>query len=309
MRVAASGGSCETLTSDGDDRRPMHRFPQILPGGKTVLFGIASTEGAEESQIALLDLASQAASRFSINAARRRAICRPATSFTSAVRSMFAVPFDLDRRQDDRARSAGVRRRALGSAEWRRRLHRVRIRHARLHVGGNGPSHAGVGRRRRPSPTIAAPAREYGGVSISPDGRRAATFLTRGGAGIFIVDLERGTLSRISERGSFPLWTPDGAQIIYSRIGELLRVPADGSGAPELLATEAFATVNSISPDGRDTRVYRRLVRRRQVPARHQAARTRRRLSIERAVHQAVNHNESDAQIFARWEVDGVCVR
>ena len=44
MQVSAAGGPCQALTSDGDDRRPAHRSPQILPGGKAVLFGSASSD-------------------------------------------------------------------------------------------------------------------------------------------------------------------------------------------------------------------------------------------------------------------------
>jgi eukaryotic-like serine/threonine-protein kinase len=96
-----------------------------------------------------------------------------------------------------------------------------------------------------------APSREYGSVSLSPDGRRAATFLTIGGSGILIIDLERGTVSRIAERGSFPIWTPDGTRIVYSQAsGEVFWVPADGSGNPQLLANEPVPVVGSVSPDG-----------------------------------------------------------
>jgi len=90
----------------------------------------------------------------------------------------------------------------------------------------------------------------------APDGRRAATFLTRGGGGILIVDLERGTLSQVSQGGprrggSFPIWTHDGARVVYSGQGEVFWTPADGSGNPELLASEPQAIAESTSPDGR----------------------------------------------------------
>jgi Tol biopolymer transport system component len=296
MRVSASGGACEPLTLDRDDSRPMHRFPQILPGGKTVLFGIASAEGAEASQIALLDLGSREQRVLDQRGTKARYLPSGHLVYVRDA-SMFAVPFDMDR-----LRTTGPEFLAFDGVLWD-----PQNGNADYTVSAAGTlvytaeetvhrtlAWVDGGDRIRPS---SAPAREYGSVSISPDGRRAATFLTRGGAGIFIVDLERGTLSRIAERGSFPRWTPDGAQIIYSRLGELFRVPADGSGAQELLATDTFATVNSISPDGR-TLAYTAA-----SSADVKSRRTLKLLDLAGGSRSAVpfsmasNHNEADGQI------------
>ena len=296
MRVSASGGACEPLTSDGDDRRPMHRFPQILPGGKTVLFVIASTESAEESRIALLDLATRQHRVLDQRGSAARYVPSGHLVYVRGA-SMFAVPFDINR-----LRPTGPEVLAFDGVLWG-----PENGTADYTVSSSGTlvytseetSHRRLawvdgGDRVRPS---SAPAREYGSVSISPDGRRAATFLTRGGAGIFIVDLERGTLSRISERGSFPIWTPDGKQIIYSRVSELFTAPADGSGTPELLATDAFAEVNSISADGR-TLAYTSassgdVKARRAIKLLDLGGGTRSSVPFSAAI----NHNESDAQI------------
>src|SRR5262249_22516048 len=96
-----------------------------------------------------------------------------------------------------------------------------------------------------------APPREYGSVSLSPDGRRAATFLTTR-SGVRIVDLERGTIIQIAERGNFPIWTHDGTRIVFSsgRPGEVLWAPADGSGTPQIVAREPILSADSMSPDG-----------------------------------------------------------
>ena len=88
-------------------------------------------------------------------------------------------------------------------------------------------------------------------MSLSADGRRVATFPTRGGSGILIVDLERGTVSRVSQRGTFPVWTPDDARVAWAQAGQVFWTAADGSGASELLVSERSAIVESTSPDGR----------------------------------------------------------
>jgi Tol biopolymer transport system component len=77
---------------------------------------------------------------------------------------------------------------------------------------------------------------------------------------IWVVDLERGSLSRLTFGGadSDPVWTPDGRRIAYASEAErphqcdLYWVAADGSDEPQLLlSTETKAFPTSISPDGR----------------------------------------------------------
>ena len=42
MRVSASGGACESLTTADPQKREIHGWPQILPGGQAILFTIGS---------------------------------------------------------------------------------------------------------------------------------------------------------------------------------------------------------------------------------------------------------------------------
>ncbi len=66
---------------------------------------------------------------------------------------------------------------------------------------------------------------------------------------VWVFDLEQHTRTRLTfdTTAGFPLWTPDGRRIAYSRApaglatgsGAIYWVPADGSGAPESLVTAA----------------------------------------------------------------------
>lgn len=253
MRVSASGGPCEALTtSDRDETgRPGHRSPQILRGGKAVLFGIASPRGSDDSQIAVLDLASREQHLLEQRGSAARYLPSGHLIYTRST-TIFAIPFDAEL-----LKATGPEVLAVDGVQWNP-LGGI----ADYAVSDSGTlvytsavtSHRTLAWIERSDGTMVpspAPPREYGSVSVSPDGRRAATFLTRGGPGILIVDLERGTINQISDRGFFPIWTPDGTRIVYSTTGELFWAPADGSGNPELLATEPFPIVESTSPDGR----------------------------------------------------------
>jgi Tol biopolymer transport system component len=94
----------------------------------------------------------------------------------------------------------------------------------------------------------ALPPRLYSDISLSPDGRRVAASIAGGdvgflpgGADIWIGDLDRGTLARLtSQDWNFsPVWTPDGRRVTFGSTGGgrqlLQQVTADGSGRPEVL--------------------------------------------------------------------------
>jgi DNA-binding winged helix-turn-helix (wHTH) protein/Tol biopolymer transport system component len=99
--------------------------------------------------------------------------------------------------------------------------------------------------------------RAFQNVSISPDGRRVAvTIYEKGASDLWIGDIERGILQRMtSEGGSVdPVWSADGSTLYFSWIrGEspnVYRVPADGSAPPELHSSVASLGPSSMTRDG-----------------------------------------------------------
>jgi serine/threonine-protein kinase len=254
MRVSASGGPCEPLTTpDGQDvRTGGHRTPQILPGGRSVLFGIAVPEGAASSQIAVLDLESREYRVLDQRGTSARYVSSGHLVYARNS-TLFAVPFDLDRLV-----VTGPEVVAVDGVQWGEPSgatdYTVSDTGTLVYTSAETTQRtiAWMDREGGPALSSPAPAGEYGSVNVSPDGRRVATFLTRGGSGIRIVDLERGTVTRVSERGTFPIWAPEGARVIWAQEGgQVFWTAADGSGTPELLASEPFAIAESTSPDGR----------------------------------------------------------
>ena len=107
----------------------------------------------------------------------------------------------------------------------------------------------------------AAPPREYSDPRVSPDGRRLALHASDLQNDVWVTDLARGALTRLSFaplEDETPAWSPDGQWLAYAGwcgSGDQTRCVykrrPDGSGDPEILAKSAtHVHVNDWSPDG-----------------------------------------------------------
>jgi serine/threonine-protein kinase len=105
---------------------------------------------------------------------------------------------------------------------------------------------------------VAAPVRAYQTPRLSPDGRRVAVNIVEEETQVWLYDLSRETLTRLTFEGNtnaYPVWTPDGKRIaFYSNKEGLTNIfwqLADGSGGLERLGTSQSPQVpRSWSPDG-----------------------------------------------------------
>ena len=105
---------------------------------------------------------------------------------------------------------------------------------------------------------IAAPPRAYNHPRLSPDGTRVALFSSDQENDLWIWDLRRLVLTRLTldaNLDSYPVWTRDGARIVFSsNRGASLNLwsqAADGTGAAERLTTSNHGQrVTGITPDG-----------------------------------------------------------
>jgi Tol biopolymer transport system component len=95
--------------------------------------------------------------------------------------------------------------------------------------------------------------RGFEDLSVSPDGKRIATTLVENAsADLWIYNRERDALARLTQKGDCgdPLWSPDGSRVIYTNPASLHVVPADGSSPPESLNTGQWAEAESFTSDG-----------------------------------------------------------
>jgi Tol biopolymer transport system component len=105
---------------------------------------------------------------------------------------------------------------------------------------------------------LAAPAHAYLMPRLSPDGRRVAVGITEQDSQVWLYDLSRETLTRLTFEGNlnlYPAWTPDGKRIAFTSNKEgpliIFWQLTDGSGGLERLTSSEYSHVPmSWSPDG-----------------------------------------------------------
>jgi serine/threonine-protein kinase len=258
-KVSADGGTPgEVTTLDRAKGEVSHRWPQVLPGGKALLFTLWTGPGRDEQHVLVQRL--DTGERITVVKGGGTGRYVPSGHVVYARGDeLFAVRFDLDRLQ------------VSGPA--------VRLADA-VRVGSEGAHYAvsdvgeltylpgdpqryrrrlvWVARDGRVEP-LAAPEREYfGNAALSPDGRFAAVDVETGTIDLWIYDFSRATLTPLQTgigSSQAPRWTPDGNRIVYrgTRTGfrNVWWKTVDDATSEERLTTgERIETPGSWSADG-----------------------------------------------------------
>lgn len=264
FRVSAAGGEPGPLTTlDEAKGEESHRWPQLLPGGKAVLF-TSHTETAGGFDRATIEAL--------VVETGERKVVRRGGSYARYVPSghlvyvnqatLFAAPFDLGKME-----LTGSPAPVVQDVSWS-------IGHggAQFSFSGDGTLAYIRGGNTVPEYPVVwvdrqggtAPLWEergsYANPRLSPDGKHLSlTLLRDGNWDIWVYDLERGVSTRLTfdEGGDTEqVWSPDGKYLVFSsdRDGDidLYRKRADGSGQLERLTESPTALwATSWSPDGR----------------------------------------------------------
>ncbi|HEX4824449.1 MAG TPA: protein kinase [Candidatus Polarisedimenticolaceae bacterium] len=248
-RVPATGGSPVDVTKlDPARAERSHRWPQVLPGGKTVIFTVgdmSSPGDYDGSKIDAVDLASGKRTTI-LEGARMARYTAAGYLVYQHQDTLMAVRFDADALK------------ATGSAFA-----------IQEHVGGETSSGAGffavseagvvalapkdaipseralvLVDRQGHETELAAPLAEYNLPRVSPDGKTLAVDIGSGASAdddIYLMDFATQHMQRLTfnQGHGHPLWTPDGKWIIYTRgrsgsVG-FAKKAADGTGAEILL--------------------------------------------------------------------------
>jgi Tol biopolymer transport system component len=281
LRIPPGGGAPTPVTEPANEF--VHWAPQILPGGKAVLFLVfGATPDVDTATIEAVTLGDH----------RRKVLARGGVSphylptsggaghlVYNNKGTLFAVPFDPDKLEthgtavpvlDDVAFDpiAGLGQFAFsstpsghGSLVYRRGS------------GAGAASGMSTLQWRDPDAPIAPPSRDSNGaankntlspkpglytvIRFSPDGKRLAVEVREGGdQDIWVYEWQRDTWTKLTFGKGFyiePVWSPDGRYIVFGSFSSgMFWTRADGAGQPQpLIHSKSIQGPLSFTPDGK----------------------------------------------------------
>jgi serine/threonine protein kinase/Tol biopolymer transport system component len=264
-RIPSAGGTPAPVTELAPGETT-HRWPQILPGGKAVLFTAHNGENTNNfNTIEVMSLGDHHVKTLQRGGSFARYLPTSKGAgyivYTNGGR-LFAIPFDLHTLAvrgtpvpvlEDVASSA-----ANGSAQFD--FSNGTSAPATL-VYRNGTRAASLftvqwlDSQGKTQPLLATPG-DYRRPRLSPDGQRLALTVTKDGADdVWVYDLHRSVMTRLTFGGienPDVVWTPDGRFIMFAADGGIAWTRSDGGSKSHFLTqSKAIQRPWSISPDGR----------------------------------------------------------
>jgi len=264
-RISAEGGKPEALTVPDKSRAEFaHRLPFCLPGSRGVLFTIMRHAWDKEPRVAVLELGTRKWHVLLEDAADARYIPTGHLAFLRRG-TLTVVRFDLDKLEiigQPVPAVAGIEQ-ALSTTNSSRdaAAGQFAISGSLVYApGGICPDQENtlvlLDRTGKAEP-IASFKAPFFAPRFSPDGRRVA-YASLGMEGhIWILDLNRGTSSKLTSEGlsEQSVWTPDGQRVTFDLVNtgvpNIYWQPVDGSSPIEQLTRgECFQWPGSWTPDG-----------------------------------------------------------
>jgi serine/threonine-protein kinase len=258
-RVSAAGGVPAPLTqlAAGEDT---HRFPQVLPGGKAILFTAGRSSVAfDGADIQVFTFADHKVKTLHRGGTYGRYV--PASKDSGYLvyvtpGTLFAVPFDPVK-LEVRGNPAPVLEQVTyspgdGSAQFA-------ITESPSGPGTSVFTSGGVGQQQltvqwldstgKTQPLLSKPG-AYLFPRLSPDGERLAI---NAGSDAWIYEARRDTMTRLTfNGGGFPVWSPDSRYIVFYKAGGLFWTRSDGAEQPQVLSQSVNGQVPfAFSPDGK----------------------------------------------------------
>ncbi|HJZ75403.1 MAG TPA: protein kinase [Vicinamibacterales bacterium] len=257
MRITPEGGTPEKLASVKEGE--LAHGPQILPGGRALLFTLgngSATDRWDKAQIVVQSLTSGKRKTIIQGGSDARYLASGHLVYAISG-TLFAAPFDVNRLEISGSPTPvleGVRRSlggVTGSAQFS-----VSDTGSLLYVPGPSTMSAandlGAIDRTGSVQRLKFPPASYEHPRVSPDGKRIA-FGTDDGkeAIVWVYDLDGATAMRrltFGGRNRFPIWSADGTHVAFQsdRDGDLAIFwqPADGAGGAERLTRPDAGTTH-----------------------------------------------------------------
>ena len=245
-RVSAAGGTPVAVsTVDEAKHERTHRWPEMLPDGKTVLVTVGSVEHPDDYDDATIEAIrlDTGARTTVLKAGRTARYVSPGTLLFLRGKVLYAVPFD--------AGTLAVKGTPVpvidgisgdvttGSAHYAVAKNGTLVFVPGDPSGGNRQL-VWVDKQGKATPVDVETA-HYGDPHVSPDGRRVAVTVVAGASvrDIYVIDTVVGTSSRLTFGGvdnRTPIWMHDGRRLVYiaydraKNVSAVMIKSADGSG-------------------------------------------------------------------------------
>jgi serine/threonine-protein kinase len=265
-RVPSDGGTpVEVTVMDSAHGEISHRFPQLLPDGKTIIFTV------KYNNITTFDDAVIFAENIITH--ERKTLVRGG-SYARYVptghllyargSSIYAIPFDPVagdvKGTPLPVEEGGMLNPLSGDANYGVSNSGTLVYAPLGAFSGLDASLVWIDRQGNRTALLDT-SRAYGEGSLSPDGQKLAMTIRAANDDIWIYQLNRGTLTRITFGGGnsgYPTWTPDGKRVVYiserGRSVKMFSKPWDGSGSEEMIGESLNLDAlswESVSPDGK----------------------------------------------------------
>jgi Tol biopolymer transport system component len=266
-RVSASGGTPEVFTTlDKQKNESAHRWPQVLPGSKTVLYTSPTTPNQFDDADIVAYTPSSKQTKLVLHGGFNARYLPGGDLVYMHNGALYAVPFDAKKLETTGQPVLVVENVVTGPVTGAAQ-YSVSDTGTFVYVAGSAIDFSvsiywldGEGKF---TPLREAPA-NYGYLALSHDGKRMAMSISDPKdvrrSDIWVYELERETLTRLTFAGdgnSRPVWTPDGQRIVYDSYEKgtapnLWWIRADGGGDAQRLTESTSPQVPwSWSPDGK----------------------------------------------------------
>jgi serine/threonine-protein kinase len=257
ITVDAAAGTPQPLTTVDASRQEAHRWPDVLPGGRGVVF--CAMTGNERNVAAVPAAGGDV--RILVQGGNCPQYVRGGFLMFARSGTLMAVPFDTG--------SLRVKGTPVPVVE-----------DVRMVVKGSGGAHYAVSasgalayvpgyprppertlmwvdRAGQAAPVAGAERKPYLAPRLSPDGTRVAVVVEAETSDLWTYELERGTWARLTFEGdnTQPIWSPDGRRLAFAsnRDGayQLYVVSAEGGASRQVTSGREWRFPSSFSPDGR----------------------------------------------------------
>ena len=244
-RVSSAGGTCQQLTTlDEEEGEVSHRWPQLLPGSKAVLFTASSTPGRYEEANLVVQTIPAGQRKVVQQGGYHGRYLQSGHLLYIHESTLFAAPFDVQK-LELKGQAVPIQEGVLadpGNASAQFAFSQEGTLVYLPGVNINQFTLNWLDRKGETKPLRDAPG-DYRDVRLAPGGQRLAVEITDGGqSDIWVYRWERDTLTRLTfdaATESDPLWSPSGDGLVFRSNregpGSLYWKRSDGSGEVQRL--------------------------------------------------------------------------